>query len=107
MQKGNRKISYIRKPFARRSFISLGTSALACVCCVVSLWISVRMEGNGGLNMAAWGVSSLAASGVGIFYGLTAFMEKEKNYVLARISLGISGFLALFWICLVIVGLFS
>ncbi len=105
MQKGNRKISYIKKPFAGRSFISLGATAAALVCCIVSLWLSVNMQGNGGLNMAAWGVSSLVASGVGIGYGLISFMEKEKNYVLAKISLGISGFLALFWIFLVIIGL--
>lgn len=107
MQKGKRKISYIKKPFARRSFISLGASAAAVLCCGISLWLSVKMQGNGGLNMAAWGVSSLAASGVGIGYSLTSFMEKEKNYVLAKVSLGISGFLALFWISLIIVGLFS
>ncbi len=107
MRKENQKISYIKKPFARRSFVSLGTTLVALFCCVMSLWLSIRMQGNGGLNTAAWGLSSLLFSCAGLGYGVTSFMEKECNYVLARVGAGISGVLALFWICMVIVGLIS
>lgn len=107
MQKGNRKISYIKKPFARKSFVSLGASAIALLCCGVSLWLSVKMEGKGGLNMAAWGVSSLLASGVGVAYGLASFTEQEKHYGLAKAGLVISGSLGLLWLCLIIAGLFG
>lgn len=101
------KISYIRKPFARRSFVALPFGAAALVCCIVSLALSVRLQGSGGLNVAAWGLSSMIFSVVALVYGLLSFLEKEKNYILARIAAGIGGVLAVFWICLTIVGLFG
>lgn len=104
MQKGKR-ISYIKKPFARRSLVSLPFAVAGLLCCLVSLTLSVRLEGNGGANMAAWGFSSIVFTLIGLGYGLTSFLEKEMNYILAKIGTGISGLLLVFWLCLVIVGL--
>lgn len=49
------KISYIRKPFAKRSLICLPLAFLSLVLCIVSMTLSVRLQGQGGLNVAAWG----------------------------------------------------
>lgn len=62
-------------------------------------------QGNGGLNVAAWGLSSLIFSFIGGFYGLISFMEREKNYLFAKIGLGVSGVLLIVWIVLVIAGI--
>ena len=107
MAKGPRKISYIKKPLARRSIWSTAASAVALVCCGMSLGISVRMQGSGGLNVAAWGLSSLLFAIVGLCYGTTAFLEAEKNYILAKISTGVSGTLTVFWLCMILVGLLA
>ena len=40
-----------------------------------------------------------------LWYGWLAFLERNRNYLMARISLGISGLWAVFWVCMVIVGL--
>lgn len=104
MQKANKKISYIKKPFSKRGFISLGFSLAALICFGMSLAISVHYQGNGGVNMAAWGLSSLIFSLVGSFYGLISFAEKEKNYIFAKIGLGIGSILLLIWIGLLVVG---
>lgn len=99
------KISYIKKPFARRSFISLPVAAAALVFCVVSLYLSVRLEGNGDLNVGAWGLSSLLFAVVGLVYGGLSYTEKEKNYSLAKAGIVICGLLILFWLCMIAVGL--
>lgn len=101
------KISYVKKPFARRSFISLPLAAAAFVFGAVSLYLSVRMQGSGGLNVGAWGFSSFVFSLAALIYGGLSFLEKEKNYVLARIGMILGGLLALFWICLTCVGLWG
>ena len=105
MRRNKQRISYIRKPFARKSFVGLSFAAAALVCCIVSFTLSIRLQGNGGLNVAAWGFSSMVFSMVALVYGLLSFTEKEMNYILAKIAAGVGAVLMIFWICLVIVGL--
>lgn len=105
MRKGKQRISYIRKPFAGKSLIALPFSVAALVCCAVSLGLSIRFQGNGGVEIAAWGLSSLIFSVIALVYGLLSFLEKEKNYILARIAAGVGGVLLVFWFCLVLVGI--
>lgn len=99
------KISYIKKPFAKKSLICLPVSAAALAFCVISLYLSVKLEGKGELNVGAWGFSSLLFAVAGLAYGGLSFMEKEKNYNLAKVGIVICGLLVLFWLCMVIVGL--
>lgn len=99
------KISYIKKPFAKRSFICLPLAVVALAFGIVSLYLSVQLQGNGGLNVGAWGLSSLLFAVAGLVYGGLSFTEKEKNYNLAKIGTVISGLLILFWLCMIIVGL--
>lgn len=107
MRRDKQKISYIRKPFARKSFVGLPFAVAALACCAVSLFLSMRLQGNGGVDVAAWGLSSMIFSVVALVYGILSFMEKEMNYILAKIAVGIGAALLIFWICLTIVGLFS
>lgn len=106
MRRKNNKISYIKKPFARRSFICLPLAAAALAFGIVSLVLSVRMQGNGEVNVAAWGLSSILFAAVSLIYGMTSFLEREMNYILSKIGIGISSVLLVFWICMIIVGLF-
>lgn len=107
MGRTSRKISYVRKPFARKSFVALSLALAAVVFGVISLALSVRMQGNGELNVAAWGVSSILFAVMALVYGLLSFLEREMNYLLAKIAAGISGCLVLFWICIIVVGVLS
>ena len=66
-QVGN-KISYVRNPFARRSFICLGLGAF-------SLYLSVQGAGQGGPNTGAYGFSSIVAAAAGLWYGILSFTE--------------------------------
>lgn len=105
MRKGKQRISYIRKPFARKSFVALSFAVAALVCCVVSLGLSVRQQGHGDVNIAAWAVSSIVFSVVALVYGGVSFLEKEMNYILAKLSMVTGAVLFVFWLCLLLVGL--
>ena len=94
MEKGKTKISYIRKPLARRGKMSLLLAAAATF-----------LDGTAGLNVAAMGFSSLLFSLVSLWYGWLAFLERNRNYLMAKISIGVSGLWVVFWVCMVIIGL--
>lgn len=105
MGKPRHKISYIRKPFAKRSRVCLPLALVSLVLCGVSISMSVGQQGRGGLDVAAWGISSLLFAATALAYGGLSLMEKDKNYLLAKIGIWMSGALVVFWICIVAAGL--
>ena len=50
MPKVKKKISYIKKPFSRKSFISVGFAAAALICCGFSLGLSVDVYKRQGVR---------------------------------------------------------
>lgn len=105
MRRQRHKISYIRKPFAKRSLVCLPLAIAALMLGIVSVALSVRLQGQGGLNVAAWGVSSFLFAVMALAYGGLSFLEKEKNYLLSRIGIWMAGALAVVWVCVTVVGL--
>ncbi|MCC8061278.1 MAG: calcium:proton exchanger [Clostridiales bacterium] len=105
MQKNPKKISYIKKPFATRSRFGLPAVILAAMLSIASVALSVYERGSAGLVVAALGLSGFLFAMVAIYYGATSFLEKEMNYLLARIEVIVGGLLALFWLCMLVVGL--
>lgn len=86
---------------ASNSIISFPLSLISLGMAIVSIGISVNHKGNGDINIAAWGICSLLCALVGIGYGIASLLEKEKKYILAKISLGLSGALLVFWMVLI------
>ena len=76
MERIGNKVSYIKKPFAKASFVAAGLG----FCSIIT------------------SVSSFA-------YGIFSFFEKEKNYLLAKISLVAAGVLILIWLFMIIIAL--
>ena len=70
----------------------------------ISVSLSVRLQGQGELNIAAWGVSSFLFALMALAYGGLSFLEKEKNYLLSRIGMWTAGVLVVLWICVTVVG---
>lgn len=99
------KVSYIRHPFARNSYWGLGLGAVSLGLTAVSMALSVRNGGQGGLITGALGFSGIAAALMGFWFSYLSFREKEKNYMLARVSIGICLVTAVFWLMIIIVGL--
>ena len=102
-----KKVSYIRKPLAKHSKWSLGLCAAGLILFAGTMYITVREQGQSGMYAGALGFSSLVFSILGLWYSAHAFMEKEKNYILARISLPVSGLLVILWLVMIIIGLRS
>lgn len=104
MQK-QKRVSYIRKPFAKRSVLCLGLAASALILGGFGLAGAVMTAGKAELNVAAICFCSLVISLVSLAYGILSFFEKEKKYILSKIGLGISTGLILLWIVLILIGL--
>ena len=79
------KVSYIRHPFAKNSYFSLGLGLVCMLLATGTMIVSVRNAGQAGLITGALGFSSIVAAVMGIWFGFISFMEKEKNYILAKI----------------------
>lgn len=107
MARPNRRISYIKRPMAKRSYFSILCAVVALLSFGLSLYLSIRSQGNGGLNIAAWGLTSIIFSLTALGYGITAFLEKEMNYLLAKISIAMGTVLMVFWIALIVLGVLA
>lgn len=103
--KKNKKVSYIRKPMAKHSFPAIVLAAAGLVLTGAGVWLAVRNKGEAGVNAAACGFCAILVSITGMMYCWRASVEKEKNYILAKIGLVLCGLTLLFWICLIIVGI--
>ncbi|WP_312443215.1 calcium:proton exchanger [Lacrimispora sp.] len=103
MQK-QKRVSYIRKPFAKRSFLSLGLAVGALVLGIIGIISSVMAEGQAQLNVAAVCFCSLLISIFSLVYGVLSFFEREKKYILSKIGMGISLGLIILWAVLIIIG---
>lgn len=101
-----RKVSYVKNPFAKNSFYALGLSAAALALAVFAMYLSVSSAGQGGLNTGALGFSSIVALLSGGWYSFLSFLEKERNYILARISVCICVGLGIVWAVIIITGIF-
>ena len=105
MERIGNKISYIRKPLAKYSFVSAGLVVAAYVFAVVSVALSYQARGNVPMVSAALGLCSILTAISSLVYGVFSFFEKEKNYILARICLIAAGILTFFWLVIMIVSL--
>lgn len=102
-----KKVSYIRKPLAKHSKWSLGLSAAGLILFAGTMYITVKEQGQSGMYAGALGFSSMVFSILGLWYSVHAFREKEKNYILARISLPVSGILVFAWLVMIMIGIRS
>ena len=107
MRRKKYRISYIRRPLAEKSIPAACFGVVALTATTVSLVLSVRAQGNGEANVAAWGLFAIVFTVAALVYGITSFREKEKNYIVAKIATAVGAVLALFWVCMLIVGVLS
>ena len=99
MERIGNKVSYIKKPFAKNSL------AAALVFYAAAISFSYYTQGNAPLAAAALGFCSIIIAVSSVVYGVFAMMEKEKNYLLAKISLAAAGILLLVWVLMIVFAL--
>jgi len=95
------KVSYIRKPLAAYSFISLGLIVAAYVFGTIAVVLSYQNMGDAPMTAAALGLCSIVTTISSIVYGVFSFFEKEKNYLLAKVCLVFAGIAVCFWLVVI------
>jgi len=96
------KVSYIRKPLAKYSFISLGLIVAAYVFGSIAVFLSYQNMGDAPMTAAALGLCSIVTTVSSIVYGIFSFFEKEKNYLLAKVCLVFAGVAVCFWLVIIV-----
>ena len=100
-KKRSKYVNYIRKPLAKGGFYAAGITAVGLVLFGSVIGLAVKSRGNVPLNVSAMAFSSLLFALCGLIYGIRAMWEKEKNYILAKLSV----IMILVWVIMLIVGL--
>lgn len=102
MERIGNKVSYIRKPPAKYSFVAAGLIAASYVFGLIAVVLSYQNQGDAPLVAAALGLCSILTGLAAIAYGIFSFFEKEKNYLLAKICLVLAGVAMCFWLVVII-----
>ena len=102
MERIGNKVSYIRKPLAQYSFVSLGLIVAAYVFGVIAVALSYQSMGDAPMTAAALGLCSIVTTISSIVYGIFSFFEKEKNYILAKVCLVFAGVAVCFWLVVLV-----
>ena len=105
MERIGNKVSYIKKPFAKNSFVAAGLAAAALLFYAAAIGLSYHTQGNAPRAAAALGFCSIITAVSSVVYGIFAMMEKEKNYILAKICLAAAGILLLVWALMIVFAL--
>lgn len=98
------RVSYIKKPFARRSKMSIFLAAAALGLGAAGIYGGVVTQGQAALTSAALGLCSMITAVLAVWYGAISFLEEEKNYVLARVGIVVGGILLAVWIATIVIG---
>ena len=105
MERIGNKVSYIKKPFAKNSFVAAGLAAAALVFYAAAISFSYYTQGNAPLAAAALGFCSIVTAAASLIYGILALLEKEKNYRIAKVSTAIAGIEILIWLIIIVIAL--
>lgn len=84
--KKQKKVSYIRKPFAKKSFLSLGLSVGALVLGIIGITSSVMAAGQAQLNVAAVCFCSLLISFFPLVTASFPFLKRKRNIYWPRLA---------------------
>lgn len=102
MERIGNKISYIRKPLAKYSFVAAGLIVACYVFGAAAVMLSYQSHGDAPMTAAALGLCSILTALSGIAYGVFALFEKEKNYILAKVCLVLAGIAMCFWLVVIV-----
>lgn len=105
MERRHTRVSYVKKPLAKRSFMSAILVVAGLCLFLTGMYISIKNQGQAPLNVAAMVFCSLILNLVGVWYGAISFLEKEKNYILAKVGIVVGGLEIFAWILIMIVGI--
>ena len=98
------RVSYVRKPFAGRSKMSAILIGAALLLGGTAICSAVATKGQATLTHAAMALCSMFLSVIGIWYGGISFLEDDKNYILAKLGIGLGIAMLAGWAVIVFMG---
>lgn len=99
------RVSYVRKPFAKRSRMSILLAAAALALGGAGIYEGVVTQGQTALRSGAFGFLSMFLSLIAVWYGIISFWEDDKNYILAKLGIVLGVLLLIGWTAVIIIGL--
>lgn len=81
--------------------------ALGCMVCLAAmLYVAYTTYGEAPTLIGSIGLVTVVNAGLGIYYGVIGFREREKSYLSCKVGIGMNGFLILIFLFIFIRGLF-
>ncbi|MCI8886456.1 MAG: calcium:proton exchanger [Hungatella sp.] len=99
------RVSYVRKPFAIRSRMSILLALAALSLGGAGIYQGVVTQGQAALVSGALGFCSIFLSVLALWYGGISFLEDDKNYILAKLGIALSVLLLAGWTAVITIGL--
>lgn len=99
------RVSYIRKPFAVRSIFASGLCIASLILLIIGFRQAVKTAGEIPLNYLVMCLFSIIFAVLGLYYAIRSFFEREKDYLLSKISFLFTSLEVLFWVLVLLMGL--
>ena len=99
------RVSYVKKPFAVRSKMSMILTVASLLLGGSGLYQAVTTQGQASVTYGAMGFCSIFLSVIAVWYGVISFWEDDKNYLLAKLGIGVSLLVLAAWTGIIIIGL--
>lgn len=69
---------------------------------IAAVMLSYQNQGDAPMTAAAFGLCSIVTTVSAIAYSLFSFFEKDKKYLLAKVSLVFAGISVCFWLVVIV-----
>ena len=83
--------------------MAAGLAAVSLLFGAAALALGYVTGGNAPLVAAALGFCSILTAASSLVYGIFSFLEREKNYILAKASLIAAGILVVLWLAVIFI----
>ncbi len=100
-----RKYKFSDKNMSVGGIISTLMGIFSLVCIGYAIYLSFRLEGNGGVIIGGMGLAAILLSAFGCAIGFISFKEKEKYYLFSKIGSMMCGIITVFMIMVYLMGL--
>lgn len=102
----SRKYGQVKLRASKRGICSC-LFALTCMMCLgVLIYVAYSTYGEAPAFIGSIGLVTIINAGLGIFYGVTGFRERERSYRTCRVGIFFNGLIIFLFILLFIRGLF-
>lgn len=101
----SRKYGQVKLRASRRGIYSCLFALGSLLCLGVLVYLAYRTYGEAPAYVGSLGLVAAINAGLGVYYGIMGFREREKSYMNCKIGIGFNGLLVLFFVFLFVRGI--